>query len=191
VSALRSILQTLLLATLSLSITSATAQKVKVGYDKSTDFSRFATYSWTEPAMPPSRPALYASIVSLVDQQLHLKGFTKASSNGDLAVIPAGGVDFGIAGGASTPILPTYGGPPPAFNAGMWTGASGPSTAGTYVPEGTLVLTFVDRATNTVIWAGSVKQKLDLERKNESLELVDRAVIKLLKRFPQRKASAQ
>jgi hypothetical protein len=172
-------------------LTTAAAQKVKVGYDKSTDFSRFTTYSWTEPAMPPVRPALYASIVSLVDQQLHLKGFTKVGSNGDLTLIAAGGVDFGISGGASTPILPTYGGPPPAFNAGMWTGAGGPSTAGTYVPQGTLVLTFVDRTTNTVIWAGSVKQKLDIERKNESLELVDKAVIKLLKQFPRRMDSAR
>jgi len=179
----------LLFAALALPLTTATAQKVKVGYDKSTDFSKFSTYSWTEPAMPPVRPELYASIVSLIDQQLHLKGLTKSPSDGDLTLMPAGGVDFGIAGGPSTPFLPTYGGPPPAFNAGMWTGAGGPSTAGTYVPEGTLVLTFVDRATNTVIWAGSVKQKLDIERKSKSLELVDKAVIKLLKQFPQRKES--
>jgi hypothetical protein len=187
VNVIRITLQTLFLTTLALSPTTAAAQKVKVGYDKSTDFSRFLTYAWAEPAMPPVRPDLYASIVSLIDQQLHLKGLTKTSSNGDLTLIPAGGVDFGIAGGASTPILPTYGGPPPAFNATMWTGASGPSTAGTYVPEGTLALTFVDRATNTVVWAGSVKEKLDIERKNKSLELVDKAVIKLLKQFPQRR----
>ena len=49
------------------------------------------------------------------------------------------------------------------------------------------MLTFVDRATNTVIWAGSVKQKLDIDRKNQSLELADKAVIKLLKEFPQKK----
>lgn len=180
-------LQTFVLTALALSLTTASAQKVKVGYDKSTDFSRFTTYTWAEPAMPPQYPALYASIVWRVDEELRLKGFTKASSNGDLTLSPAGGVDFGFGGGASTPILPTYGVAPPAFNATMWTGAGGPSTAGTVVTEGNLVLTFVDRATNTVIWAGSVKQKLDIDRKNQSLELADKAVIKLLKEFPQKK----
>jgi hypothetical protein len=69
----------------------------------------------------------------------------------------------------------------------MWTGANGTSTAGTYVPEGTLLLTFVDRASNKVVWSGSVKQKLDIEKKNKSLELADKAVIKLLKEFPGKK----
>lgn len=177
----------LLSAVLTLPLTTAGAQKIKVGYDKSTDFSSFMTYTWSEPAMPPVRPALYDSIVARVDAEMQSRGLTKTASNGDLSLIPSGGIDFGFAGGASTPILPTYGGPPPALNATMWTGASGPSTVGAYVPEGTLVLTFVDRTNNTVVWAGSVKQKLDIERKNNSLELVDKAVIKLLKQFPKRK----
>ena len=53
--------------------------------------------------------------------------------------------------------------------------------AGACVPEGTLVLTFVDRASNKVVWSGSVKQKLDIEKKNRSLELANKAVLKLLK----------
>jgi len=174
----------LFLVMLMLPLNTASAQKVKVGYDKSTDFSRFATYTWAEPAMPPVRRAMFASIVWRVDEQLQWKGFTKTSSNGDLTLIPAGGVEFGLSGGGVTPILPTYGGPPPAFNSTMWTGAGGASTARTYVPEGTLVLTFVERATNTVVWAGSVEQKLDAERQLKSAELVDKAVIKLVKQFP-------
>jgi hypothetical protein len=69
----------------------------------------------------------------------------------------------------------------------MWTGSTGSSTAAVYVTEGTLVLTFVARASNQEVWSGSVKQKLDIEQKNKSLELVDKAVIKLLSRFPGRK----
>jgi len=162
-------------------------QKVKVGYDKGTDFSRFKTYSWTEPAMPATRPVLFEAVVARVDVQLEARGLTKVPQDGDLALTPSGGVDFGFAGVASTPILPTYSGPPPSINGGMWTGAAGPSTAGSYVPEGTLVLTFIDRANNKVVWSGSVKQKLDVEQKNKSLELVDKAVIKLLKEFPGKK----
>ena len=163
------------------------AQKVKVGYDKGTDFSKFKTYSWAEPAMPATRPVLFEAVVGQVEIQLEAKGLTKVPKDGDLIVTPSGGVDYGFAGGASTPILPTYSGPPPSINGGMWTGASGPSTAGTYVTEGTLVLTFIERASNKVIWSGSVRQKLDMEQKNKSLELADKAVIKLLKKFPGKK----
>ena len=58
---------------------------------------------------------------------------------------------------------------------------------GAYVSEGTFALTFVDRATNKLVWSGSVKQKLDIEKKHESLALADKAVIKLLNNFPSTK----
>lgn len=163
------------------------AQKVKVGYDKGTDFSKFKTYSWAEPAMPPTRKALFEAVVGQVEIQLEAKGLTRVPKDGDLTLTPSGGVDYGFAGVASTPILPTYSGPPPSINGGMWTGASGPSGAGVYVPEGTLVLTFIDRTNNKVVWSGSVKQKLDIEQKNKSLDLADKAVIKLLRKFPGKK----
>jgi Domain of unknown function (DUF4136) len=163
------------------------AQKVKVGYDKGTDFSKFKTYSWGESAMPPTRPALFDAVIGQVELQLEAKGLTKVPKDGDLTITPSGGIDYGFAGVASTPYSPTYGGPPPSANGGMWTGSTGPSGAGTYVTEGTLLLTFVDRAHNKVVWSGSVKQKLDIEQKDKSLELADKAVIKLLKQFPGKK----
>lgn len=172
---------------LSIGCLSCLAQKVKVGYDKGTDFSKFKTYSWIDPAMPATRPVVFDAIVARTDVELQAKGFTRVPKDGDLTLTPAGGIDFGFAGVASTPILPTYSSPPPSINGGMWTGATGPASAGTYVPEGTLVLTFVDRVNNKVIWSGTVKQKLDFEQKNKSLELIDKAVIKLLKRFPGKK----
>ena len=172
------------LSTLAISCLWCFAQKVKVGYDRGTDYSKFKTYSWTEPAMPATRPVVFEAVVARTDVELREKGLTRVSKDGDLTLTPAGGVDFGFAGEASTPILPTYSSPPPSINGGMWTGAGGPSTAGTYVPEGTLVLTFVDRSNNKVVWSGTVKQKLDVQQKNKSLELIDKAVIKLLKRFP-------
>lgn len=42
----------LLLALIAIPSASSFAQKVKVGHDKATDFSKFKTYSWSEPAMP-------------------------------------------------------------------------------------------------------------------------------------------
>jgi hypothetical protein len=35
-----------------------------------------------------------------------------------------------------------------------------------------------------VVWSGTAKVKLDVERKSKSLELIDKSIIKLLKGFP-------
>jgi hypothetical protein len=173
-----------LLLALAFALTSAFAQKVKVGYDKSVDFSKFTTYSWLEPTAKPSRPLLYDSMISYVSYELELKGLKKTAANSDLLVIPTGDVDFDLSGAAATPLLPTFSGPPPSINAAMWTGATGPSDVATWVPEGELVLTFVERSTNKEIWTGSVRQKLDSSNKAKSLELVYSAVEKLFKQFP-------
>ncbi len=161
------------------------AQKIKVGYDKATDFSKFKSYTWAEPAMPPTRPLLYASIVGSIDAELEAKGLARRENEGDLVLIPAGGMDFGINTAASTPIVATRGGAPAAIDGTMWTGSNSFSNLmAPYVPQGTLVLTFVDRGSNKVVWAGTVTEKLDVEKKNKSLQLIDKAIVKLLKQFP-------
>jgi capsid protein len=67
----------------------------------------------------------------------------------------------------------------------MWTGGN-PSavTSGPIVAQGTLVLEFVDRSENKVIWNGNVRQILDPEKKSKSLDLAAKAIVKLLKGFP-------
>jgi hypothetical protein len=56
-----------------------------------------------------------------------------------------------------------------------------------YVPEGTLILTLVDHSSNKVVWTGTVTEKLDIEKKDKSLERIDKAIVKLLKQFPPKK----
>ena len=46
-------------------------------------------------------------------------------NDGDLILIPAGGMEFGLSSAAGTPIMPSYGGAPPAIDATMWSGANG------------------------------------------------------------------
>lgn len=175
-------------ATIAFPITGAFAQKVQVGYDKSVDFSRYKTYTVADPGIQPARPLLYASIVGSIDHELTSKGFARTENDGDLILIPEGGMEVGFNQAAGTPILPTYSGPPPALDATMWTGtAAYAPSSGIYVPEGTLRLEFIDRTANKVVWSGTVKVKLDIERKTKSLELIDNAVIKLLKEFPPQK----
>ena len=177
----------LILFVMTLSVGSA-AQKVEVGYDKGTDFLKFKTYSWAEPGTPPTRPLLYKRILDSVDHQLERKGLTYVETNSDLVLVPAGGMEFGINVAAAAPIIPSYSGIPPAVNASMWTGAVGYSNLmAPYVPQGTLALTFVDRGNNKVVWSGTVREKLDVEKKDESLQRVDKAIAKLLMRFPPQK----
>ena len=165
---------------------SGVAKKVKVGYDKGTDFSKYHTYTWAKPQSQPSRPLLYDYIVNAVDDELRGKGLERTESKGDLTLVPAGGIEYGSNLPDGTPILPVYGGgPPPDMNATMWTGAM-PSGGGSgpIVAKGSLTLEFVDQRRNVVIWNGTVTQALDPTRKEESLILVDKAVVKLLKKFP-------
>lgn len=164
------------------------AQKVKVGYDKGTDFSKFRSYSWAEPATPPTRPLLYASVVGSIDSELTSKGLVRTEHDGDLILIPAGGMDFGINVAVGDPIVPTRGGSPAAINSTMWTGATGFSNlTAPYVTEGALILTFIDRLPNKVVWTGSVTEKLDITQKNKSLKLINKSIVKLLKQFPPNK----
>jgi uncharacterized protein DUF4136 len=168
--------------------TGAFAQKVNVGYDKSVDFSKYSSYTWAQPAAPPTRPMLYVSTMGSIDYELKAKGLARVESGGDLILIPAGGMEFGINYAAGTPISPSYSGSPPTIENTMWTGAGAPSNLmAPYVPEGSLMLNFVDRVANKVIWTGTVKQKVDMENKNKSLELIDKAIAKLLKDFPPQK----
>ncbi len=167
----------------------ALSQKVEVGYDKTIDFSRYKTYTIPKPSMQPTRPLLYSTVMGAIYNELKAKHFEATDSGGDLILICIGGMGFGSNVAAGTPILPTYSGPPLSANATMWTGAAGPDNLQTapYVPEGNLMLTFVDPNMNKIVWSGTVSQKLDIEQKNDSLKRVEKAVSKLLKKFPPNK----
>lgn len=129
-------------------------------------------------------------VVGTIDQELRAKGLERVETNGDLTLIAAGGIDFGSNLAAGTPVLPIYGGPAPDVNATMWSGGNTSSvTPGPLVAQGTLVLEFVDRSQNKVIWSGNVTRKFDLEQKQKSLDLAGKAVFKLLKGFPPKGSS--
>jgi len=166
------------------------AQKVKVGYDKGTDFSKYKTYTWAKPETPVTRPLLYQTVVGTIDQELQAKGLERTEKDGDLTLISAGGMEYGSDLPTGSPILPVYGGPPPDMNATMWTGANTSSAAlGPIVAKGTLILEFVDRSYNKVVWSGVVTRTFDPEQKDKGLVLAQNAVAKLLKGFPPRHSS--
>lgn len=182
---IRSLALTALLITAAAALP-ACAQKVKVGYDKSVDFSRFKSYAIAQPETSPSRPMLYLSVIGRIEKEMEAKGLVKRPAGEcDLVVVPSGGMEFGLNADAGTPILAVPNAPVPSVNATMWSGMSAiPNAAAPYVPQGTLMLTFVDRATNQVVWVGTVSGKFDVEKKNKALQDIDKGIIKLLQQFP-------
>ncbi|MGC1452307.1 MAG: DUF4136 domain-containing protein [Candidatus Sulfotelmatobacter sp.] len=154
--------------------TSGFAQKTKIGYDKSSDFSKYKTYTWAKPDHPIERPVLFQTVVGTIDQDLQAKGLTRVDANGDLTLSAAGGIDFG------------YNMPPtPNMNSQMWYGdTAAPILLAPLLAQGTLILQFVDRADDKMVWRGTVMQKLDPEQKDKALVLAEKAIDKLLTGFP-------
>jgi hypothetical protein len=115
---------------------SGAAQKTKIGYDKSADFSKYKTYSWAKPDYPPVRPQLYQAAVGTIDKDLQAKGLQQVDANGDLILSAAGGIDFGYNMH-----------PSPNMDSTMWNGAdSAPILMAPLVAQGTLILQFMDRS---------------------------------------------
>jgi len=150
------------------------AQKVKIGYDKSADFSKYKTYTWSKPDHPVERPQLFQTVVGTIDQDLQAKGLTRVPENGDLNLSASGGIDFGYNERPTATMDPV-----------MWQGQYGaPVLEASLIGKGTLTLHFVDRGSNKLVWQGTVMQNMDPEQKNQDLVLAEKAVDKLLKAFP-------
>jgi hypothetical protein len=159
-------------------ITSAVAQKIRVGYDKSADFSKYKSYTWAKPDAPIQRPLLYQNIVDQIDDELKAKGLQKTEKDGDLTLIGGGGIGFG------------YNMPPAAgINAAYWAGVQDPQLlTAPLVGEGTLILQFIDRGENKMIWRGTIKENLD-PSVTKSLPHIEKAITKLLKEYPPKHSS--
>jgi len=154
--------------------TSAFSQKVKIGYDKQTNFSKYKTYTWAKIDHPIERPQLYQDVVATIDQDLNAKGLKRVESNGDLTLTAGGGIDFGY----NTPAWQ-------GVNTGMEYGVdAAPVLLAPLVAKGTLVLQFVDGSDSKPVWQGTVMQTLDPEQRNQALVLAQKAIDKLLKNFP-------
>jgi len=161
----------------------AFAQKVKVGYDKSTDFSKYKTYTLQLPKTQPNRPLLYASVVGSIKQGLEAQGLVSKDTDGDLTVIPSGGLDYGLP--SLNPLADTCDNcQRPIQDPLQWSGTPPMGSSGKPQPRGTLDLEMVDRVTNKLVWSGAVVQKLEQANVDKSLQLVGKAINKLLAEYP-------
>jgi len=154
------------------------AQKIKVGYDKTVDFSKYKTYTWAKPQTPVSRPLLYENVVGEIDDELKSKGLTTTEQNGDLTVVAGGGIGLGV----NMPLVP-------AFDAMNWNGEDNPAVLmDPLVAEGSLIVEFIDRTNNKMIWRGTATENLDPEMA-KALPAINKAIVKLLKGYPPRHSS--
>jgi len=173
-----------LMVVITLLIPCGFAQKIKVGYAKGTDFSKYKSYTLQLPETQSSRPLLYASVVGSIRQGIEAKGLVSKEKDGDLTVIAAGGLDYGL--GTKDVLADTCDRcKAPAIDPMEWAGYNPPpGSSGKPRPDGVLELQFVDRTGNKVVWTGSVMQKLDPAKRDQSLEKIGAAINKLLMEYP-------
>ena len=163
----------------------SSAQKVKVGFDKAVDFSRYQSYSWLQSSEAPAEMTVRrAAVMADIDSILKTKGLKAVDQGGDLILDAQGGLGGEIGGQHQQATLPVTSTPGGSMST-VWSGA--PIAAGSYVLQGTLVLSFMDSATKTLVWAGSVSTKIDNGNTDKDLERIRKAIAKLLERYPPRK----
>jgi hypothetical protein len=160
--------------------TAAQAQKIKVEYDKSLDFSKFKSYA-IDPKDNAARPMLRLAIQAAVQDDLAKRGLTKVDSNPDMYVQMYGAIDTDASVNYMDPI---YGSGIPPLNYGitMWYGIPGSVTT-VVVHKGELVVDVIDARQKKLIWRGIAKQKLS-ESRDKLLDQVNTAVEKMFQKYP-------
>jgi Domain of unknown function (DUF4136) len=158
------------------------AQKVKVEYDKEADFARYKTYSWMKLAAA-AYPFVQWDVVGAVDNQLAAKGLKKVDNGGDLLVNGCGAMNdsINVSYAADVYAMPGLDAPITWANG---TPLPGNSSTAQYVDKGTLVVDLVDRQSKQLKWRGTAKANLDPEQQEKSLEIIEKAVVKMFKEYP-------
>ncbi len=160
----------------------AQAQKIKVEYDKSLDFSQFKTYAWGHHDAV-SRPILALEIQGSIEEELAKRGLTKVDANPDLYIRMYGSMDHDM---SVSYIDPLYGGMPgiPPFDMtyGMWGMMPGSTTAVT-IKKGQLVVDVINADQKKLIWRGEAVEKLSDEKKKLQNQ-VHKAVDKMFQQYP-------
>jgi hypothetical protein len=160
--------------------TAAHAQKIKVEYDKSVDFSKFKTYA-IDPQEDSAKPMLRLAIQAAVQDDLGKRGLAKVAENPDLYVQMYGATDYDYTAHYHDPI---YGGGIPPINYGitLWHTIPGTVTS-VVIPKGTLVIDILDANKKELVWRGIAKQKLS-DSRDKLLEQVNTTVEKMFAQYP-------
>lgn len=148
-------------------------------WDESYDFSALSTYAWTEQGAEGGvSEIMLRRMYAAVDDDLSAKGFSKAdASTADVLIAYHTGTQ-------DQQQYDTYGYGAGGWWGGYWGGGMTTTTVRTYT-EGTLILDFVDRQKNELVWRGSASKTIDeMDSPEQRVRTVQEAVTKLLKDFP-------
>ena len=159
----------------------AVAQKIKVNFDKSADFSKFKTFSWTRGA-PPTNPLINQIIIDGVEQSLAAKGMTKVNDGGDLLISLAVAIQYDIQVAQQS-----------RGNTGSDIQTGIPTSAGLPfdVRKGSLVIDMENPAAKSIVWHGMASDTLryepsgDMQKDAKKVEgRLRKAVDKLMNKYP-------
>jgi hypothetical protein len=145
---------------------------VAVDQDARADFSRCATYAWTE-GQPAQNPLADRRIVEAVDGALALKGWRKVTENPGCYVMYQASLreDRG---------LQIWG------TGGRFLGGTG-SVSVTTVRNGMLVVDIGDAATKQIIWRGVARDTLS-DKPEQNQKKLAKCMDRMFKRLPAAKA---
>ena len=164
----------------------ATAQDVRMNYDKSADFTKYKTYKWVEIKTSDKDQLIDTQIRSAIDTALATKGLTKTDSdNADLYVgyqaaittekqVNTFSSDFGYGGGWGY-YRGGYG--------GMGSSTSTSTTSTLYI--GSLQIDFCDVSTKKAVFRTVGTKTIDTKAKPDKRQKnLAKALQKMLKEYP-------
>jgi hypothetical protein len=158
----------------------AQAQKIKVEYDKTIDFSQFRTFA-LDANQASAKPMLRLAILAVVQNDLLKRGLKQVNDNPDLYVQAYGAIDSDFTANYHDPIYGS-GIPPINANINMWYGIPGTMTT-VVVHKGELVVDLIDAGHKKLVWRGVAKEKLS-DKREKLLDQVNTAVEKLFQQYP-------
>jgi Domain of unknown function (DUF4136) len=158
----------------------AQAQKIKVEYDKSVDFSKYKTFAM-DVYQDSAKPMLRLAILAAVQDDLTKRGLKQVADNPDIYVQVYGAIDTDFTTHYHDPI---YGGTIPSINSGimLWHNIPGTNTT-VIIPKGELVVDLIDARQKQLVWRGIAKQKLS-DQRDKLLDQVNTAVEKMFQQYP-------
>ena len=152
-------------------LTLALAQDVHTDYDHHANFERYHTYSWEK--VQTSDPLWQSRVKEAVDQALQSKGWQKADSGADVALMAVG----------STRNQQEYNTFYNGLGGWRWGGFGETTTTVDSYKIGTLVLDMYDSRNKQLIWRGAASDTLSNKPDKDEKKL-DKTVEKMLKNFP-------
>ena len=169
----------------------AQAEKIRVHYDKSIDFSKYKTYGWA-PIGAVAHPMLALDVVGAIEDELNARGLKKVPANPDLIVQVYGAVDTEVSMTSNNPIYNATGGIPP-FDPSMtspgnslyWDGYYGNSTV--LVHPGQLIVDLIDAKAKKLVWRGMGSEAISPNNPDKLMEEANSTVTKLFNDYPIKK----